>query len=173
MAARALDRANPMPLWAQVLDDLRRRLEAGEFAEGFPPERELIDQYGVSRHTVRDAMTKLREAGVIRRERGRGTFLRQAPIEQQTGSLYSFFSSVEDSGFAQRSDVLDLRLTTNADAAARLDLDDGAALFYLHRLRYADDTPIATDETWLPANIAAPLLGADFEHTALYIELER
>jgi GntR family transcriptional regulator len=162
-----------MPLWAQVLDDLRRRLAEGEFATGFPPERELIDQYGVSRHTVRDAMTRLREAGVIRRERGRGTFVRTTRIEQQVGTLYSLFRSIEEQGFEQRSKVLDLRMLTDADAARRLGMVEDAELVYLHRVRCADDTPIAIDEVWLPGSLAAPLLAVDFEHTAVYVELER
>ncbi len=170
--ARLPDRTNPLPLWAQVLDDLRRRLDAGEFDRGFPPEREFIEQYGVSRHTVRDALTRLREAGVISRERGRGTFLRPATIEQPTGALYSLFKSVEEQGFEQRSKVLDLRRTTDGVVAARLGLAPSDDLVYLHRIRCADDTPIAIDEVWLPASLAAPLLTVDFEHTALYQELD-
>jgi len=156
-----------------VLDDLRRRLEAGEFDRGFPPERELIEQYRVSRHTVRDAMTRLREAGVISRERGRGTFLRPATIEQPTGALYSLFRSVEDQGFEQRSTVLDQRFVRDSQAADRLGLETGAELFYLRRVRCADQTPIATDEVWLPATVCPTLLDVDFAHTALYVELER
>ena len=53
---RALDRSSPLPLWAQLLDDLRDRLDAGEFAESFPTDLELTTAYGVSRHTAREAV---------------------------------------------------------------------------------------------------------------------
>ena len=170
--ARPLDRTSPLPLWAQVLDDLKRRLEVGEFDHGFPPERELIEEYGVSRHTVRDAMTRLRQAGVISRERGRGTFLRRATIEQPTGALYSLFRSIEDRGFTARSVVLELRRTSDAVVAERLGVGPADGLVYLRRLRLAGDTPIAADEVWLPGALAAPLLDADFEHSSVYGELE-
>src|SRR5215467_10126686 len=50
-----LDRNSPLPLWAQVLGDLRTRLARGEFTGRFPGDEELRAQYGVSRHTVREA----------------------------------------------------------------------------------------------------------------------
>ena len=75
---------------------------------GFPPERELIAQYEVSRHTLREVMRKLHTEGLIDRERGRGTFMRQQPIEQRAGALYSLFRSIEEQGFEQRSKVLTL-----------------------------------------------------------------
>ena len=63
--ARPLDRHSPMPLWAQLHDDLTRRLALGAFDQGFPGENELVDTYAASRHTVREALRRLREAGVL------------------------------------------------------------------------------------------------------------
>jgi GntR family transcriptional regulator len=171
--ARQLDRDSPLPLWAQVLDDVRRRLAAGEFAGGLPAERELISEYSVSRHTVRDALRRLHNEGLISRERGRGTFAKRPPIEQHTGSLYSLFRSIEDQGFEQRSKVMDLDERSAADVALEMGLPEDTAFVYLHRLRFADATPIATDELWLVATVARPLLHTNFEHTAVYTELER
>ena len=170
---RKPDRTNPLPLWAQIMEDLRLRLSSGEFADGLPPERELIEQYQVSRHTMRDAMRRLHAEGLIDRERGRGTFLRAQPIEQTPGSLYSLFRSIEDQGFEQRSEVLHLDQRSAPDVAAHLKLPESTVFIYLHRIRNADNTPIATDEIWLPASIAAPLLTVDFRHTAVYAELDR
>src|SRR5499427_4290699 len=59
-AARRLDRRSPLPLWAQLRADLRRRLDAGAFDEEFPGELALVEEYGVSRHTVRSALRDLR-----------------------------------------------------------------------------------------------------------------
>jgi GntR family transcriptional regulator len=46
-------------------------------------------------------------------------------------------------------------------------------MVHLHRLRFAGDSPLAVDETWLPNRYGPALLHVDFEHTALYIELNR
>jgi GntR family transcriptional regulator len=161
-----------MPLWAQVLDDMRRRLASGEFSLGFPPERELVEQYDVSRHTMREAMRRLHNEGLIDRERGRGTFVREQPLEQRTGALYSLFKSIEDQGFVQRSVVLALEHRRDPEIASQLELPANTWFVHLHRVRKAADTPIAIDELWLPANLAKPLLEVDFEHTGVYKELD-
>jgi GntR family transcriptional regulator len=166
-----IDRSSPMPLWAQLLDVLRERLDRGEYSEAFPTDIELTEEYGLSRHTVREAVRRLQDEGVVTRERGRGTFVRPPRIEQPTGAIYSLFRSIEAQGREQRSKVLDLDQTSDANVAARLELPADARLIRLERLRYVDTQPFAHDTAWLPAEIARPLLKVDFTHTALYDEL--
>jgi GntR family transcriptional regulator len=166
-----VDRDSALPLWAQVLGDLRRRIARGEFESHFPGDEELRAQYGVSRHTVREAVRQLQAEGVIERGRGRGTFVRQRVIEQPMGSFYSLFRSVEAQGFVQRSIVRRLEERRDEDAAAMLGCAPDEPLVYLERLRLADGEPVVLDCSWLPATLARPLLQADFTRTALYREL--
>lgn len=167
-----IDRASALPLWAQVHADLRRRVDAGEFAAVFPGELALIEQYSVSRHTVREALRRLRDDGVVVAERGRRPRLAGiAEIEQPLGALYSLFASVESAGHEQHSIVRTLDVRADGVVAARLGLEESTPLLYLERLRLSDGEPLAMDRVWLPAQIAAPLLDADFTHTALYTEL--
>lgn len=162
-----------MPLWAQLLADLRLRLGAGEFSSQFPTDTDLTVEYGVSRHTVREALRRLQQEGVISRERGRGTFVTAPAIERSWGAgvVYSLFRSVESQGFEQRSKVIDLSETNDDEVAGRLALRAGAKLVRLERLRLVAGQPLAHDIAWLPAKLARPLLGVDFTHTALYDEL--
>ncbi|GGL10299.1 GntR family transcriptional regulator [Mangrovihabitans endophyticus] len=170
--ARPVDRAQALPLWAQVHADLRRRIEDGEFAAMFPGELALIDEYRVSRHTVREALRRLRDDGVVVAERGRPPRLAGTPeIEQPVGALYSLFASVEAAGQEQRSVVRRLEVRADGVVAVQLGLEESTPLIYLERLRLADGEPLAVDRVWLPAAVATPLLEADFTHTALYTEL--
>jgi GntR family transcriptional regulator len=166
-----VDRDSALPLWAQVLGDLRRRLVSGEFDLRLPGDDELTRQYGVSRHTVREAVRRLQADGVVERGRGRGTFVRDPVIEQPLGALYSLFRSVEEQGFVQRSIVRRLEERRDEEAAKVLGRSPGEPLVYLERLRLADDVPIVLDCSWLPAALAGPLLEVDFTRTALYREL--
>lgn len=168
---RTVDRGSPIPLWSQVLEDLRARLADGEFDDRFPTDQELMDSYGVSRHTARDAVRRLADEGLVDRERGRGTFVRSRSIEQPLGALYSLFQSIEAQGFEQRSRVLTLEERTDAEAAAVLGVAAHEPLIFLERVRLCDDEPIAVDCSWLPASLARPLLEVDFTHTSLYGEL--
>lgn len=162
------DRTSPVPLWAQVSADIRRRVEDGAFDAGFPGEIALTEQYDVSRHTIREALRVLRNEGLLRSERGRGTTIEQSPYSQNLGTLYSLFRTIEDQGVAQRSEVRRLNTTTNPSVAANLQLAPDADLVVLERIRFAADEPLAVDTAWLPKDVAAPLLEADFTRGGLY-----
>jgi GntR family transcriptional regulator len=161
-----------LPLWARVLADLRGRMASGEFAARFPGDAELVTHYGVSRHTVREAVRRLQEEGLLERRRGQGSFLVGPAIEQPLGTMYSLFRSVEATGATQESLVRVLERRHDDKAAAMLGCV-GEPLIYLERLRLADGEPIALESAWLPAAVAEPLLEVDFRRTALYEELRR
>lgn len=164
-------RVTVAPLWQSVRHDLETRLRAGEFDERFPTDRELTERYGVSRHTVREAVRAMQGDGVVVRQRGRGSFLSGEVVEQRLGTAFSLFDTIEAGGQRQRSVVLDQRLTRDQRAAVLLELHPGAELFVLERVRLADGDPLAHDIVWLPAAIAAPLVDVDFSATSLYEQL--
>ncbi len=171
-AAGPLDRKSPLPLWAQLRADLLRRLDAGAFDAEFPGEMALVADYGVSRQTVRTALRELRADGVVLAERGRRPRLAgPAEITQPLGTVYSLFASVEAAGLRQTSVIRHQDLIADGVVADRLGLEASTPLFRLERLRLAGDEPLALDTAWLPGEVGAPLLDADFTHTGLYTEL--
>jgi len=169
----SIDRSSPLPLWAQVLVDLQAGLANGEFDERFPTDKQLIEHYGVSRQTVREAVRRLTDEGVIERERGRGT--RVHAFRQIGGSLESLYEQVQAQGAVQRSVVRVAAVVTEPGIAARLKLPSPARarLVLIERLRLADEAPLALDRSWLPERLAARLLDADLSHTGVYVELQR
>jgi GntR family transcriptional regulator len=169
----AVDRSNPLPLWAQVLADLTARLADGEFDEHFPTDLELVAAYGVSRQTVREAVRRLADEGLLARERGRGTRVRTLEFEHTPGTLEGLFHQVEAQGATQTSIVRVREQTTDGETARRLELPSGAQLVHIERLRLADGEPLALDRSWLPARVARGLLGASLTHAGLYDELAR
>lgn len=167
-----MDRSGSTPLWQQLQRELLDRLAAGDFAEHFPGELALVEEYDVSRSTVRQALRQLRADGVIVAERGRQPRVAPTPeIHQPLGALYSLFASVEAAGLSQDSVVRVLDVRADALVAERLSLEGSTPLVYLERLRLAGGEPLAIDRVWLPAAVASPLLEADFRHTSLYGEL--
>lgn len=132
----------------------------------------IRDEYGVSRHTVREALRSLRDAGAVSSARGRAPrVLPPTRIEHPLGGVYSLFSSVERAGLEQLSVVRVLDIRADAVIAARLGLDGAAPLLHMERLRLAEGEPLPLDRVWLRASIAAPLLQADFTRTGVYEEL--
>lgn len=167
-----LDRRSPLPLWAQLLGDLRRRMSAGEFDDSFPSEMVLVEEYSVSRNTVREALRRLRADGVVVAGRGRRPRLgSQAAIEQPLGALYSLHGAVESAGLTPRSVVRAQEVRRDEQAALRLGLSGDADLVYLERLRLADEEPLALDRAWFPLDVAGPLVGVDLTGVGFYDEL--
>ncbi|GAB3357891.1 GntR family transcriptional regulator [Amycolatopsis echigonensis] len=174
MGEAELVRTGGQPLWRQLQQRLLVRIRAGEFDSAFPGELALADEYSVSRQTVRQALRELRADGTLIAERGRQPRVAAAAeIQQPLGALYSLFAAVEEAGLDQHSVVRRLDIRADAVVAERLSLEGSTPLLYLERLRLAGNDPLAVDRVWLPADLARPLLDADFQHTSLYGELHR
>jgi GntR family transcriptional regulator len=144
---------------------------AGAFADRFPTDIELVTRYGVSRQTVREAVRRLSDAGLVERTRGRGTRVRE--FQQIGGSLESLFERIEAQGAVQRSVVRARDRRTDAAIAGRLELPADAGLVHIERLRLADDEPLALDRAWLPAELGEALLAADLSRSGIHLELLR
>ncbi len=166
-----IDRSHPLPLWAQVLGNLRARLQNGEFGERFPTDEQLVAEYEVSRQTVREAVRRLADEGLLERTRGRGT--RVKTFEHVAGSLGSLYEQVRRQSATQRSVVLARAIVTDAEIARQLALAPDSEVVHIERLRFADEEPLAIDRAWLPASLARQLLGVDLTDTGLYVELAR
>lgn len=104
----SIDPNNPLPRYYQVYQSLKQRIEQSEFPpdSALPPERQLVVDYGVSRITIVKALDQLESEGLIRREHGRGTFVKhalaEAPVEEPkvigflpSGILHPFHYSVQ------------------------------------------------------------------------------
>lgn len=82
---------SPRPKYRQVADEIRRRIAAGALPAGapLPSEPALIDEFGVSRTSVRDAIALLRSEGLVVTEHGRATFVRaKLPVRRIASDRY-------------------------------------------------------------------------------------
>jgi len=166
--ATPLDRSSPLPLWAQLLQDLRRRLAEGEFKDRFPTEQVCARDYAVSRQTVREALRRMAADGLLVRERGRSTVLARPEIEQPLQAMYSLSRSLRSQGVVERSEVLTLRSEPADHNACELHIEQGHPVVYLERLRYAGEEPLALMRSWMPPDIGATLRETDLESGSLY-----
>lgn len=171
---QTLNRESPMPLWAQLEAALRARIADGEFRDRFPTDAELVRTYDVSRHTARVAIGKLQAAGLVERERGRGSHLPPAAeFEQSVSSLYSLAVSISEQGMEEHSLVQHKEVERDAEAADRLGVPRTEEFVHIRRLRFAGEEPLALDESWIIAQPGRPLLSADLERGSLYELLAR
>ncbi len=102
----ALDTNDPMPLWAQLASELRRRLGAGEFDDRFPTEAELVATFDVSRATVREAIRRLRGEGLLDARRGSGTFVVRRRLDAPILGTAGLAQAITAAGLIETSKVL-------------------------------------------------------------------
>jgi GntR family transcriptional regulator len=141
------------PRYWQLAERLRQQIAAGRYPEGaqFPTEEALGREFGVSRITVRAALDRLATEGLLRRERGRGTFVAAPPIEHDLGQLTDFAEDMAAVGLRPASRVTHFaEEPVPEEVAVLLGVAPGTTITRIDRLRLADDEPLAFDRTYLP-----------------------
>lgn len=147
-----INRHSPQPLYYQLYEILRGHIQRSEWKPGdvIPSESELIEQYGVSRTTVRQVLDMLVNEGLIYRERGRGSFVAHPTLEHGLVRIVNFTEDMLQRGFTPASQVLSARLLPAPEEIAhKLRVDAGEELAELKRLRLANDEPLSIEEAFL------------------------
>ncbi|MBS6653194.1 MAG: GntR family transcriptional regulator, partial [Collinsella sp.] len=140
--------ASAVPLYQQVMDDLKGEIARGVYAAGsrIPSEMELAKSYGVGRITVRRAIEELSRAGYLNRQQGRGTFVCAPKLKRkirQKGDVQSFTE-----GCAANDMVPGARLVSRTvvaathEDAAFFGVEPGCELIVVERVRTADGIPV-------------------------------
>jgi len=155
------------PLYRRLQDALRRAIETTVIGpqDALPPERELASEFGVSRITVRKALDGLVTDGLLIRRQGAGTFV-SGRVEKQFAKLTSFSEDMAARGQVPRSEWL-LRASGNVtpEESMTLGLSPGAPVYRFHRIRFADDLPMAIEYSTIPG---FGLASADAVRDSLY-----
>ncbi|HEX3428905.1 MAG TPA: GntR family transcriptional regulator [Candidatus Limnocylindrales bacterium] len=162
------------PQYRQIEQALRERIAGLRAGERLPSDAELMAEFGVSRMTARNAMQRLAEDGLLRREPGRGSFVSQPSAHRRTNRLMTFTREMLRAGRQPSSRVLIavVRPATVAEAEA-LGLAPREPVFHLRRLRLADDQPIVLESAILVVDTAPAIFAGDVERGSLHETLTR
>jgi GntR family transcriptional regulator, phosphonate transport system regulatory protein len=148
------DTGSGVALWRQVADGIERGIANGSFAAGerLPGEMEIAETYRVNRHTVRRALAALAERGLVRAERGSGTYIEAPKLAYPLRSRTRFSEIVGAGGQEPRGQLIDASQDVATRELARaLGVKTGEPLIRIEALRSADRTPICISTTWLSA----------------------
>ena len=166
-----IDKNYPLPMYFQLKELLREKIASGEWEPGdmVPSERELSEQYKISRMTARQALGELATEGLLRREQGRGTFVAEPKIEHGLTRLTGFTEDMKARGLQPGARVIRLDLIAPPLLAMRaLQITPEEKIVLLERLRLAGGEPIALETSHLHFNGVEKLLDEDFENNSLY-----
>jgi len=141
-------------LWRRIADDVEQEIVAGTYAAGerLPGELDIAQRFDVNRHTVRRALAELALRGLVRAERGSGTFVEPRRIPYPIGTRTRFSEIVGGAGREVGGRLMaDDEEPASGAIAARLCIPAGERVIRLEILRSADGLPICAATTWLPA----------------------
>lgn len=148
-----LDRDTPIPLYFQVSSILRREIESGKYQAGdyIPTEAELQKRFGISRHTVRQAISDLVYKGLLERRRSKGTLVCASQLEVKLSDLASFTQEMMNSGLELMTKIIDFHyMTVPDDVAPLLKVTIGEKVAFMERLRFVDQKPVAIEKWYTP-----------------------
>ncbi len=155
-----------------VCEDLRSKILDGTYAVGslLPTEEELTVLYGVSRPTVRHALSLLSDEGLVDRRKRRGTMVCEPTSRRKyTTHVQSFEDDMRTSRKIPLTKVIScMREDAEASVASALHIQEGDAVLRLVRVRYQNDDPNVFVVTYIPLSRCPEVEHVDFERCSLY-----
>ena len=161
-----IDKNSPIPAYSQLKNIILEKINSGEYSAGkpIPSERELSEVLNISRMTVRQALNQLTSEGILYRERGVGTFVSKAKIEQR--NIMSFSDTVSKRGMTPSTKVLKFeKIKPSDDIRNILMLKENEAVYNVKRLRLANNIPVAIEESFIPEKHCPDLEKFDLRHS--------
>ena len=172
-----IDRRNPLPLYFQLEAIIMELIETGELKPHEPiyTEGELMQRYGLSRTTVRQAVADLVKEGYLYRRRGKGTFVSRPKERHALERLTSFSEDMRARGMTPGARVLELEIIEASERISDpLEVEKGSSVWKIARLRLADGEPMCIQTSYIPTGLVDTIEMADLEgEGSLYELLER
>ena len=169
---KELDKSVPIPLYFQlkklIVDEIKSKNY--EVDSLIPTEKELSDQFNISRTTVRQAITELVQEGWLYRIKSKGTFIARQKLPQDfLQRLETFGDQMERLGVKASTKVVEFKVEqASGEVADNLEIEEGSKVIYLFRYRFGDNDPVVTVATYLPYDRCSFLMDYDFEKSSLY-----
>ncbi|GLC97248.1 MULTISPECIES: GntR family transcriptional regulator [Cupriavidus] len=163
-------RAAGTSLHRQIFNVLRDEIARGVYAGTgvLPTEEAICERYGVSRITVRRALTDLASQGLVERRHGLGTFVKMQVSGRQAPSL-SLVESLRKAAQETQVKVIEVsQAEAPPDIAAQLLLAADERAVHALRLRCADRLPVMLTDAWIPAAMGTGVSAASLKKHALY-----
>jgi GntR family transcriptional regulator len=172
LSSQDIDKDVPIPLHYQLREILKGEINSGRWRVGaqLPSERELCEKFDLSRTTVREAIDALVNDGLLRRERGRGTFVAEPKIlEGLLQTPTGFTDSMHQQGYNVVTKVLSMEIGAPPPSVIReLRLDPDEKVTIIERLRFVLDEPILLVTSYVPVKLAPDLINEDLSTNSLY-----
>ncbi len=165
-----LDENSPIPLYYQLENLIREKIENGTFKvdEKIESERKLSEKLNLSRMTISKAINNLVEEGILYRKRGQGTFVSKHKVDFFPG-LKGFTKIIKDKGMTPSSKVITQNLIIpDKHICEKLNISENDKVIFTERLRLADNQIINLEKSYIPYSLCPNLLDTDLTSESIY-----
>lgn len=146
-----LNRPAGTPLWLQIDATLSQEILSRTLTGRLPNEQALAERFGVNRHTVRQAIQNLQDKGLVRIERGRGTFVQEEIIAYRLGKSSRFSHSLSAQHLVSDVDIQSCHFEpATATVAELLKVDTGSQVLRVESLDLADGKVVSVCTQYFP-----------------------
>lgn len=141
-------------LYQQIADNIQEQIISGELQSGdrIQSEREMSQELGVNRLTVRRAFNVLEERGLIDRRHGGGTYVTAPRIERIAGELFPFTLGIQKLGMTPGAEQISFeQIPADGSLAAVLALSVGSPVYHIYRVRLINQEPVVLEQFFVSA----------------------
>lgn len=164
-----------IPPYVQIAEGLIAQIESGALCPGeqLPPERELSENFGVTRMTLRRALRALDEQGLIIRKHGIGTFIAEPKIDRKMEVVFRFSSHMQQRGFKPQAKLINFeQIMAESSMAKDLLVPISSQIYSILRLRSINHEPVMLESYLIPVPRFPGLDQYDLENRSIYEILE-
>jgi GntR family transcriptional regulator len=170
-----LNKDSYIPYYLQIYNDLKNRIDSMVYKPGamLPSENELVEEFDVTRVTVRNAMKKLKDEGKIRTEKGKGSFVNYPKIVQNLDKIYSIGRDFDKEGYKLQDEKIEIfKELPNCAVREHLQLEADEAVICIKIVRGLEGIPVVCQMSYLPVNIVPEVKLSDLKASTIYRVLE-
>lgn len=168
-------KTSAIPLYLQIHTILRQRITSGMYEPGklLPSETQMIEEFNVTRATLRNAIKLLQEDGLAVTEKGKGTFVNSVKKEQSLFKFYSFGRDYSGSEYNSNTFLTSAEeILPNESIKEKFNQPSLGEISKISRIRYMDNIPVIAEISYIPIKIAPNIIAEDLNKFSIYDLLE-
>lgn len=172
-----IDKNSATPIYIQISDKLRQRIDNGEFKVGdlIPSENVLSQKYEVSRMTTRQAINNLVDEGYLYRKRGKGTYVADFKMEYNAYKLKGFTEEMLQFNKRPVNKIVTFEIRGIEEKIAnKLQISKSDKVYFIERIRCIEEKPVVFERTYMPVKMFPELKEEIFKGSKYkYIESQK
>lgn len=153
LAAAPFEARNETSIWQQISDRIEAACLDGRLLGRLPGENHMAEAFGVTRVTMRRALTRLQHEGLLQARKGVGIFVRPSPLKYRVDHGRRFADGLQSDARIETITTSVLHGTATAEEAEALGIGPGASVLRLSRVRIVDGAPVYYSEKTFPAQL--------------------